>query len=97
MSTVDKAQMSNEEDERKKKTTKKKKKKKKRWVRERRTEKRRRRRRRRCGNAREVLTLLYVPSENTEGTVQDGFLVQAGEVVLDTIVLFSTLTIIEAI
>ena len=90
MSTVDKAQMSNEEDERKKK----KKKKKKRWVRERRTEKRRRRR---CGNAREVLTLLYVPSENTEGTVQDGFLVQAGEVVLDTIVLFSTLTIIEAI
>ena len=94
MSTVDKAQMSNEEDERKKKT---KKKQKKRWVRERRTEKRRRRRRRRCGNAREVLTLLYVPSENTEGTVQDGFLVQAGEVVLDTIVLFSTLTIIEAI
>ncbi len=96
MSTVDKAQMSNEEDERKKKK-KKNKKKKKRWVRERRTEKRRRRRRRRCGNAREVLTLLYVPSENTEGTVQDGFLVQAGEVVLDTIVLFSTLTIIEAI
>lgn len=60
-------------------------------------EQRRTDKRRRCGDAREVLTLLYVPSEKTEGTVQDGFLVQAGEVVLDTIVLFSTLTIIEAI